>query len=94
MPKALRAPEAPPSKAEVDAHNLAHVHDAPWCEICIDAKGKSDHHVTVPAEHAAEKVIPRVQMDYMFMTTECCTCTEDKAKDTMVTLVDADQGVI
>ena len=41
VPKGLRGPEAPPSKAAREAHNLAHVDDAPWCEICIDAKGKS-----------------------------------------------------
>ena len=90
LPISLRAPEAPPSKAEIEAHNLAHVGDAPWCEICIDAKGKSDHHASVQADEAAEKQIPQVQMDYMFMTADCLTCAEDKAKATMVTLVDAE----
>ena len=36
----LRGPEDPPSRAMIEAHNLTHLPAAPWCEICVQARGK------------------------------------------------------
>ena len=36
----LRGPEDPPSMAMIEAHNLTHLPAAPWCEICVQARGK------------------------------------------------------
>ena len=38
----FRGPEDPPSRAMIEAHNLTHLPAAPWCEICVQARGKSD----------------------------------------------------
>ena len=32
----------PPSKTMIEAHNLTHLPAAPWCETCVQARGKSD----------------------------------------------------
>ena len=92
-PKAPRGPDAPPTKAEVDAHNLAHVTDAPRCGVCFDAEGKSDHHSMQTVEES-EKQLPQAQMDHMFMTADLEECDEDKAKATVLSLVVKDQGII
>ena len=41
-PVVMRMPGEIPSRAVVEAHNLAHLPSAPWCEICIAAKGSMD----------------------------------------------------
>ena len=39
-----KEPEDPPNRAMIEAHNLTHLPTAPWCEICVQARGKSDWH--------------------------------------------------
>ena len=43
----LRSPEDPPTRATKDAHNQTHLPAAPWCEICVQARRKSDWHKQV-----------------------------------------------
>ena len=38
----LEGPEDPPCRAMIEAHNLTHLPAAPWCEICVQARGGSD----------------------------------------------------
>ena len=38
----LKWPEDPPNRAMIETHNLTHLPAAPWCEICVQARGKSD----------------------------------------------------
>ena len=37
----LRVPGEVPSKAMVEARNLAHLPYADWCEVCVAAKGRA-----------------------------------------------------
>ena len=55
----LKGPEDPPSRAMIEAHNLTHLPAALWCEICVQARGRSDWHTHV--NYNSE--IPCVQMD-------------------------------
>ena len=43
----LRGPEDPPSRAMIEAHNLTHLPAAPWCDICVQARRRSDWHTQV-----------------------------------------------
>ena len=36
----LRGPKDPPSRGMIEAHNLTHLPAAPWCEICVQARGE------------------------------------------------------
>ena len=86
---ALRSPDDAPSRAVIESHNLAHIPYAGWCEICVSAKGRSDHHVL-----AEPKPIPLVQMDYQYMSATGEMCNFQVAKATVLTVVDADQGEV
>jgi len=54
----LRTPTAP-SKEQIEKHNLLHDPPQPWCNICIQAKGKDACH-----RPAAPRPIPLIQIDY------------------------------
>ena len=42
----------------IEAHNLTHLPATPWCEICVQARGKSDWHT----QFKYDSEIPCVQM--------------------------------
>jgi hypothetical protein len=86
---ALRSPDDAPSRAVIESHNLAHIPYAGWCEICVNAKGRSDHHVL-----AEPRPIPLVQMDYQYMSATGDLCNFQAAKATVLTVVDTDQGEV
>ena len=49
--KVLKSPPKP-SAADVQRHNAKkHLPTADWCDICISAKGKSDHHCDSSQKH-------------------------------------------
>ena len=47
----LKEPEDPPNRAMIEAHNLTHKPAAPRCEICVEARGKSDWHTGKSPDH-------------------------------------------
>ena len=55
--KTLRIPGYPGKEAE-RIHNLTHIPYAPWCKICIEAKGKSDQHVAKGVKEEKEEELP------------------------------------
>ena len=77
----LKGPEDPPSRATIDA--LTHLPAAPWCEICVQAKGRSDWHMQVNYDSE----IPCVQMDFQFISGVAVWCPEAQAKATVAVLV-------
>ena len=86
----LRGPEDPPSRAMMEAHNLTRLPAAPWCEICVQARGKSDWHTQVKYDSE----IPCVQMDFQFISGVAVWCPEAQAKATVLTMVDMDSGYV
>ena len=86
----LRGPEDPPSRAMLEAHNLTHLPAAPWCEICVQTRGKSDWHKQVKYDSE----IPCVQMDFQFISGVAVWCPEAQAKATVLTMVDMDSGYV
>ena len=73
----------------VECHHLAHIPYASWCEICVNAKGKSNHRV-----ESEPKPIPFVRMDYQYMSARGELCSFQAAKATVLTSVDAEQGEV
>ena len=55
-----------PSPEEREWHNLLHVPFAPWCDICVRARGHDDAHRTVQEK----RPVPDVQVDYFFVKAD------------------------
>lgn len=85
-PVALRSPGELPSRAVIESHNLAHLPYAAWCEICVAARGETDQHT--PVEES--KPIPQVQLDYAYYSATGDVCTMERAKATVIVMVDCD----
>ena len=58
LPVSLPGP-GEPSQDEIEKQNLLHDPAIPWCEICIQSKGRGDFHRQV-----RPKVLPVIQVDY------------------------------
>ena len=85
----LKGPEDPPSRAMIEAHNLTHL-AAPWCEICVQARGRSDWNTQIKYDSE----IPCVQMEFQFISGVAVGCPEAQAKATVLTMVDMDSGYV
>ena len=86
----LKGPEDPPSRAMIEAHNLTHLPTAPWSEICVQARGRSDWHTQVNYDSE----IPCVQMDFQFISGVAVWCPEAQTKGTVLTMVDMNTGYV
>ena len=80
----LKGPDEPPNRAMNEAHNLTHLRAAPWCEICVQARGTSDWHTQVKYDSE----ISCVQMDFQFISGVAVWCPEAHAKATVLSMVD------
>ena len=59
-----------PSKEEREAHNITHLPFRPWCEFCVRGRGRDRYHRRVGGE-AAEQELPKISVDYGFLTQRC-----------------------
>ena len=66
--RALRKPTAP-TRAQREAHEVAHLKYEPWCEHCVKGKGLNDPHRRLK-KHREDSVIPVVSMDFAFSKRE------------------------
>ena len=88
-----RAATAPmkPSKAEQENHNLTHIPYAPWCPLCVAARGRDSPHRS--QSEAVEHEGSIIQFDYTFWTSSVdLTLLESDATATQLTAVDLDTG--
>ena len=58
-----------PTQEMIDEHNLSHIPFRPWCAACIRGKAKDDPSRKLKGVWA-ESLVPRVRLDYAFLT-EC-----------------------
>ena len=86
----LKGLDAPLRRAMIEAHNLTHLPAAPWCEISVQARGKSDWHTRVKYDSE----ILCVQMDCQFISGVAVWCPEAHAKAAVLTMVDMDTGYV
>ena len=73
----LRDPGMPTQK-EWDEHMLSHIPPRPWCPHCLRGKGKDSPSLRVKGCFA-ESLVPRIRMDYAFLTenpVECRPCDD------------------
>ena len=82
----LKGPGEPQSRAMIEARNLTHLPAARWCEICVQARGKSEWHTGVKNDSE----IPCVQMDFQFISGVGVWCPEAQAKASVLAMVDMD----
>ena len=88
--KTVRSPTEP-SKAEREEHNLHHCNYRSWRDACVKGQAKDDAHGTITGEFA-DSSIPRVTMDYAFLTEDVKTKADEhseevKARTSMTILV-------
>ena len=62
--KALPTPSMP-NQEVVEEHRLDHIHYRPWCDECVEGRGKERGHAT--AEQRS-RTIPIVSFDYFFIS--------------------------
>ena len=74
MPAIARDPGMP-SKEEREAHNVTHLPFRPWCEFCVKGRGRDRYHRRVEGEAAAQE-LPKISLDYGFLTQRCGSGTE------------------
>ena len=53
-PRLVRAPRAPTQK-EIDAHMATHLPHEPWCEICMQRRGRNSPHKRNPQRWARRR---------------------------------------
>ena len=58
-----------PTRAERDEHSLTHFPFRSWCRVCVLGRAKDSPSRTVKGAFA-ESVLPRVRMDYCFLTED------------------------
>jgi hypothetical protein len=62
----FRDPGAP-SKNEILEHNLTHIPPRPWCPHCVRGKSKDSPSLRLTGQFA-ENLVPRIRLDYCFLT--------------------------
>ena len=73
----------------IEAHNLTRLPAAPWCEICVQARGKKR-----PAHGSQVRWRNYVQMDFHFTSGVAVWSPEAHAKGTVLTIVHMDTGYV
>ena len=58
-----------PTQAQRDEHNLTHFPFRAWCRACVLGRAKDAPSRKVKAQFA-ESILPRVRMDYCFLTED------------------------
>ena len=56
-----------PTRREVLEHNLTHLPPRPWCPHCMKGKGKDSPSLRLRGDFA-ENLVPRIRLDYCFLT--------------------------
>ena len=81
-----RRPVREPTKAEKEDHERTHCPYRSWCKHCVKSRARnSPHRDSAPEEPLEEIKVPRVHMDYFFMSRE------DEEASTNPLLVVADE---
>jgi len=63
-PVVKRSPHQPTNE-EIREHNVSHVPYRNWCPVCVQGRGKEDHHKKAKEEE--ERGVPTAHVDYWFM---------------------------
>ena len=65
-----RSPKEP-TKIEKEEHERTHRPYRSWCEHCVRARARNGYHrSSAPVEPLEEVKVPRVHMDYFFMSRD------------------------
>ena len=64
--RALRDPGTP-SRAEREEHELTHLPYRPWCDACVRGRAKDKMSLRL-TEAYSHSCVPRVRMDYCYLT--------------------------
>ena len=60
-----------PTRAEKEEHERTHCPYRSWCEHCVRSRARNaPHRKSTPEEPLEEVKVPRVHMDYFFMSRE------------------------
>jgi len=88
MSKGQKPPKEP-TKAEREAHGRTHCPYRSWCRHCVKSRARnSPHRNCAPADPLEEQKVPRVHMDYFFMSRE----DEKASKNPLIVIADERSG--
>ena len=78
-----------PTKKQREEHERTHMPYRSGCEDCVKARaGNAPHHKRAPEDHLEEIKVPKVHMDYFFMSRE----DEAASNKPMLVMVDERSG--
>ena len=81
-PRIARSPREPTS-AERQLHEVTHIPYRSWCRHCARVRGKDTYHMRI----AGEQEVPRVGMDYMYMSERGVTSKPEDPSVAYITLL-------
>ena len=79
QPRGFRDPGMP-TAAQVAEHNLSHIPARPWCAACVRGKGKDKHSLRLAGAYS-ENQVPRVRLDYCFLTENVETAQAEHGQE-------------
>ena len=86
--KGKKSPKEP-TKAEKEEHERTHCPYRSWCKHCVKSRARnSPHRKCVPDEPLEEVKVPRVHMDYFFMSRE----DEKASRNPLLVIADERSG--
>ena len=86
-PKGIRAPQRV-SQQEREEHERTHTPFRAWCRHCVRGRGKNTAHKKRDSAEVQEAAVPRVSMDYFFMSEDDRKASENP----IFTMVDEETG--
>ena len=75
-PRVARTPREPTSE-ERRLHEITHIPMRPWCRHCMRGRSKDTYHTKLPGVEE----VPRIGMDYMFLSEKGVTSKRDEAPE-------------
>ena len=83
-----------PSDDEVRRRELRHLPCAARCETCVSAKSDGNRHAAHAATAVEESHAPRVQFDFMFMSSSGGFIHDPQATCAILTMVPSERGSV
>ena len=78
-----------PTKAEKEEHGRTHCPYRSWCPHCVKSRARNaPHRKCVPEEPLEEVKVPRIHLDYFFMSRE----DEEASKNPLLVIADEKSG--
>ena len=76
VPNVVAKDPGAPTQAEIDEHNVDHIHFRSWCECCVMGRGTGEQHRSAPAGK-----VPIIAFDYLFVSQAKVATREELSEE-------------